>query len=202
MAINPISSGAFAPSSSPAALLSFFCSIVFRQPDCIALQQCDAVFILPAPLIQGNKTLYRIHVTRNATVSSAVPNRAAAKRSSAFMSRETLRFPLRPRTGLPQNAAWTTGLRSTYGLLHCSEPGCRKTQQRTHVTRSTHGLLHCSEPGCRKTQQRTHVTRSTHGLLHCSEPGHRKTQQRTYVTRSNHGFLHCPEPGNRRYMYP
>ena len=32
MAINPISSGAFAPSSSPAALLSFFCSIVFRQP--------------------------------------------------------------------------------------------------------------------------------------------------------------------------
>jgi hypothetical protein len=33
MAINPISSGAFAPSSSPAALLSFFCSIVFRQPD-------------------------------------------------------------------------------------------------------------------------------------------------------------------------
>ena len=33
MAINPISSGAFAPSSSPAALLSFFCSIVFRQPE-------------------------------------------------------------------------------------------------------------------------------------------------------------------------
>ena len=32
MAINPISSGAFAPSSSPAALLSFFCRIVFRQP--------------------------------------------------------------------------------------------------------------------------------------------------------------------------
>ena len=26
------------------------------------------VFILPAPLIQGNKTLYRIHVARNATV--------------------------------------------------------------------------------------------------------------------------------------
>gem|GEM_PF-3415462 len=67
------------------------------------------------------------------------------------MSRETLRFPLRPRTGLPQNAAWTTGLRSTYGSLHCSEPGHRKIQQRTHVTRSTHGLLHCSEPGCRKT---------------------------------------------------
>ena len=33
MAINPISSGAFAPSSSPATLLSFFCSIVFRQPE-------------------------------------------------------------------------------------------------------------------------------------------------------------------------
>ena len=33
MAINPITSGAFAPSSSPAALLSFFCSIVFRQPE-------------------------------------------------------------------------------------------------------------------------------------------------------------------------
>ena len=38
MAINPISSGAFAPSSSLAALLSFFCSIVFRQPEASGLR--------------------------------------------------------------------------------------------------------------------------------------------------------------------
>ena len=33
MAINPITSGAFAPSCSPAALLLFICSIVFRQAE-------------------------------------------------------------------------------------------------------------------------------------------------------------------------
>ena len=45
MAINPISSGAFAPSSSPAALLSFFCSIVFRQSGKIA-PRWGAIFCL------------------------------------------------------------------------------------------------------------------------------------------------------------
>ena len=45
MAINPISSGAFAPSSSPAALLSFFCSIVFRQPGSAPVGRCP--FLVP-----------------------------------------------------------------------------------------------------------------------------------------------------------
>ena len=50
MAINPISSGAFAPSSSPAALLSFFCSIVFRQPE----SSLSAAFLLTFVLFHIN----------------------------------------------------------------------------------------------------------------------------------------------------
>ena len=45
MAINPITSGAFAPSSSPATLLLFICRIVFRQSGKIA-PRWGAIFLL------------------------------------------------------------------------------------------------------------------------------------------------------------
>ena len=48
MAINPISSGAFAPSSSPAALLSFICSIVFQRPFLCVFYRSSASYTVRA----------------------------------------------------------------------------------------------------------------------------------------------------------